>query len=44
MGTLKWATLVAAVMIVTAVSGVADKIAPHWTAFLRGFWVDVRPW
>jgi hypothetical protein len=44
MATLKWVTLVAVVLVVTAMSGVADKVAPHWAAFLRGFWTDMRPW
>ena len=44
MATLKWVALVAGVVIVVAVSGVGDKVAPHWTAFLRGFWIEIRPW
>jgi len=44
MGTLKWVTLALGVMFVAAVSGVADHMAPHFTAFLRGWWVDIRPW
>ena len=44
MGTLKWVTLFTAVLFIAAVSGVADKVAPHWAAFLRGWWVDIRPW
>jgi hypothetical protein len=44
MATLKWVTLVTGGMIVAAMSGVADKIAPHWAAFLRGFWFELRPW
>ena len=44
MATLKWVTLVAGGVIVAAVSGVADRFAPHWAAFLRAFWLDIRPW
>lgn len=44
MGTLKWVTVGTFVMFVAAVSGVADHVAPHWAAFLRGWWVDIRPW
>jgi|GEM_PF-3200372 hypothetical protein len=44
MATLKWVTLVAVVMVVTAMSGLADKVAPGWASFFRGFWVGVRPW
>ena len=44
MATLKWVTLVAGGMIVAAVTGVADSVAPHFAAFLRGFWLDIRPW
>ena len=44
MSTLKWVSLGTVLLFVVAVSGVGDKVAPHWTAFLRGWWVDIRPW
>jgi len=44
MGTLKWVTVATAIMFFVAVSGIADSVAPHWTAFMRGWWADIRPW
>lgn len=44
MATLKWITFVLGVVVLVAVTGVGDRVAPHWTAFLRGFWLEVRPW
>lgn len=44
MATLKWVTLGTVVMVVAVASGAADRVAPHWAAFLRGWWIDLRPW
>ena len=44
MGTLKWVTLATVMLFVVAVSGLADHVAPHLAASVRGWWVDLRPW
>lgn len=44
MNTLKWVTFATVMVFAAAISGLGDHIAPHWAAFLRGWWVDIRPW